>query len=145
MFGDTITLFNFHEPTSMWYAHTISGCDCGITAANTATTQNGITKSDNSTLIIPCSSDKVITTVDSEAEYCTPKKYTLLSDPENYITFQPETDFFVVGEYNGSSSVSDEDYEDGFYDYINSESDDVFMVASAAFYGMIPHFEIGGR
>ena len=180
MFNDTITLFTFLESSGMWYPHIISGCDCGVAKSATATALSGTTRADTSTLIIPCSSAKIIVTQAGEEKYISPKEYAKLANPMGYITFRPETDFFLLGardikddngengktfeepvqtgsdlritsmffnyasnEYN--QPISDDDYDSGLYDYLNSENDDIFMITSAEFFGAIPHFELGGR
>lgn len=61
------------------------------------------------------------------------------------ITFNPDGDFFVQGEWDGGI-VSDADYgPDGFYSHMNRTHDYVFAVSSVAMYSVIPHFEIMGK
>lgn len=61
------------------------------------------------------------------------------------ITFNPDGDFFIQGEWTGGI-VSDADYgPDGFYSHMNRTHDYVFAVSSVARYSVIPHFEIMGK
>lgn len=55
-------------------------------------------------------------------------------------------DFFMLGEWEGDSPISDEEYGvKGFYDYVNSLYDYVFAITSVGGpYTVIPHFEIMG-
>ena len=53
-------------------------------------------------------------------------------------------DFFYLGEYS-EEPISDEDYMEGFYDYMNSTFDGVFAITSVAKLDLIPHFEITGK
>lgn len=65
----------------------------------------------------------------------------------NYLTFKSgkDFDFFMAGEYP-EDVVDDNDYSEGFYDYINSHYDEVYVISSASNpYSLIPHFEIMGR
>ena len=52
-----------------------------------------------------------------------------------------------MGDYtaDADSSIPDTDYDGGFYHAMNTGRDSVYAVTSAAFFPLIPHFEIGGR
>lgn len=144
MFNDTITVFNLNN--GMWYSHVIRNTDAvGIIHGATNTAVNGTTKSDNAVVLINSTIDKHIQTDEGLLPYTAPKSYAALENGNNAITFQPQTDFIVLGEHYYNNPINDDDYETGFYDYINSTLDDVYLIVSAAFYGLIPHFEIGAR
>lgn len=51
-------------------------------------------------------------------------------------------DFFWEGEW--TETVNDEDYPNGFFDYMKKNHDMVFAITSVARYSVIPHFEIMG-
>lgn len=51
-------------------------------------------------------------------------------------------DFFIVGEYDDTEPIADNDFDDGFYDYMNRQLDEVYAVTSVAMYGLIPHLEV---
>ena len=66
------------------------------------------------------------------------------------ITFNPSTDFFMAGEWNGDNPVDDADYTDrryeGFYAFMNVEKDFIYLISSVGGpYEVIPHFEIMGK
>ena len=41
--------------------------------------------------------------------------------------------------------LTDDDYDEGLYHALNAERDGIYLISSAGFYGLLPHFEIGGR
>lgn len=54
-------------------------------------------------------------------------------------------DFFYLGEWIDEQPISDNDYTDGFYNYMNERYDYVFAITSVGGpYSVIPHFEIMG-
>lgn len=142
MFSDTITLFNLNH--GMWYPHIIRGVDAvGIISGSNATALNGTTKADSGTILIQTSTSKVINADHSLKPYVSPKAYNILASGIDAITFQPQTDFIMMGEYESTEPVNDDDYDAGFYDEMNSRYDNVYQIVSAVFYSLIPHFEIG--
>lgn len=142
MFSDTITLFNLHNGS--WFPHIIHGVDAaGITDGASATALNGTTKSDNGSILIQTSNSKVINVDKTLLPYVSPKAYAALENGADAVTFQPQTDFIYMGEYENAEPINDDDYEAGFYDYVNSRRDGVYKIISAVFYSLIPHFEIG--
>lgn len=175
MYHSVVTVFNFHEKTSMWYPTVFKGTHLIEAVAETATRDSGRTNSDAVELIIPVQQDRSVNTiiydpylvVDNEGNhlvgedqkklsykdpetkatstYIGPKGYANLEDPDGYFTFKPETDFMVVGNYASGAPVDDDDYDEGFYHAMNDAQDGVYMITSAVFYGLLPHFEIGGR
>ena len=83
-------------------------------------------------------------------QYILPKEYSKIpaEDIAQYLTFKSgsEFDFFYVGEWDGNGPVADENYKKGFYDYMNSQYDNVFAISTASgAYDLIPHFEILGK
>ena len=145
MFGDTITVFNFKG--GYYYPHVLHGVDAvGISDGATATAQSGNTNSDMGTVLIQSNASKIIAADNSVLPYVSPKAYEALADGvESVITFQPQTDFILIGEYESTEPIYDDDYETGFYDDINSTRDGVHQIVTAVFYELIPHFEIGVR
>ena len=51
MYQDTITLFNYHETTGMWYPTVFNGVDLGVNKASNST-KDGKNNNDAVTLII---------------------------------------------------------------------------------------------
>lgn len=145
MYQNTITLFNYHAMSGLWYASVFSGTDLGARDVSDLT-KNGDNSDDRITAIIHCTKDKVFTTSDGIEKRCVgAKEYTKCDNPSEVITFNPGHDFIYDGEYPDLKPVSDDDYESGFYHAINEEYDGVYMVTSASFYDLLPHFEIGGK
>lgn len=57
-------------------------------------------------------------------------------------------DFFMIGEWryiNPDVPENDNDYPEGFFQYMKDEYDDVYAITSCSMYSVIPHFEIAGR
>ena len=144
MYSDTITLFNFHN--DMWFPHVIWGVDAvGISSGAGATALNGTTKTDSGVILIQSSSNKVINADNTLKYYAPPKEYAALENVKNTVTFQPQKDFIILGKYESTEPIADDDYVAGFYDEMNSRYDTVYQIVSAVFYSLIPHFEIGVR
>lgn len=145
LFQDVITIFNFHEKTGKWYPTVITNAHIIATKANTHGT-NGVTNADTVSLQITSNVAQNVSTVDGSVKsYTPPREYATTDTPANYITFTPECDFFIVGKWDDLTPIDDDEYDEGLYSALNAEQDRVYMVSSAVFYSLIPHFEIGGR
>lgn len=174
MYRKTITLFNYHGETDSWYTTVFIGADL-IENSGANATRQGETNSAAVDLIVHVQRDKKADTIvykpkriaDAEGnilvsgedsfiiygdpvlhadkQYAGPKAYAAIENPRNYFTFTPESDFFIVGNYYSDAPISDADFEDGLYSAMNAAHDGVYMITSAAFYSLLPHFEIGGR
>ena len=54
-------------------------------------------------------------------------------------------DFFMLGEYGSTEPIADDNYTEGFYNYLNNEYDYVFAITSVGGqYTTIPTFQIMG-
>ena len=144
MYQNVITIFNFHESSGKWYPAVIRNTDLLVNKSSGSTT-SGKTNADTVELIIRCSTDKRITTADGPKSYTGPKEYAKCDTPAEHITFKPECDFIYDGEWPELVPISDDGYDSGLYHAMNDEYDGIYMITSAAFYGLLPHFEIGGR
>lgn len=133
MFDREITLFNLHG--KKWYTTLFTGVQMNAVSAKTATT-HGLNNGDTVEIIInlPC-----------EGEYVEPKAYAALSDPAGYFTFAPGSSFIVAGNHMEDEQLEQDDYEQELYHELNTALDGVYMVTSAVYYSLIPHFEIVGR
>lgn len=150
MYKDTITLFN-RCPNRIngdrWYPVVIHDVDV-ITDKASIVKAMGVDTGDNTKLHIKYSvdNDRIIV---AEKTYILPKEYTKMSpaEVENFITFKSgkDFDFFYVGEWQGNEPIADDDYNDGFYDYMNSEYDNVYAITTVGKYSLLPHFEILGK
>lgn len=50
----------------------------------------------------------------------------------------------MSGKY-GDSPVNDDDYPDGFFEYMKGTYDDVYNITTVDVFKTIPHFEVGGK
>lgn len=145
MHDQTITLFNYSDSENAWRVTVIDGCYFYVTSALLPST-NGLGNSDNSCLIIYTEKDASI----NGLKYLKPKEYQR-SDKAGCFTMKPETDFFLCGAWEGFEDeipqlISDDEFENGFYDFMNDNYDDVLMIQSAVHYSsLIPHFEVVGK
>ena len=148
MYSDTVTIFNRYESRlgDMWYPTVLHGVN--VMADRSAIVQKyGEESKDNAVLNVQYDmAENDIKIVGKN--YLTPKAWDQQTNdllPET-ITFSPgeKFDFFFVGEWS-EDPISDDDYENGFYDYMNSAYDGVYAITSAAKLTVIPHFEITGK
>lgn len=144
MYQDTITVFNFHRASGFWYPSIITGTDL-LAAKSSSHATEGISNADDVDIIVHCTAAKVIATSDGGKSYIGPKEYEKCGDPGRHITFTPESDFIYNGAWSDLTPINDDEYDEGLYHALNDEHDGVYMISSAAFYGLLPHFEIGGR
>jgi hypothetical protein len=140
MFDCKVTLFNYHAKTKKWYTTVFAGVDLLAADAKQATPK-GETNGSSVDLLINVMPDKSY----EGKQYMGPKAYAATVTPADCFTFTPETDFFMEGDYSMAEPVSEDDYESGYYHEMNNVHDGVHMVVSAAYFPLIPHFEIGGR
>lgn len=144
MYQNTITVFNYHKQTGFWYPSVISGADL-IAAKSSNHSADGINNADTVDIIVHCTAAKVITTSAGGKSYTGPKEYAGCATPESLITFTPECDFIYDGTWPDLTPIDDDEYDEGLYHALNDAHDGMYMIASAAYYGLLPHFEIGGR
>ena len=148
MFADTVTVFNRYVSRlgDMWYPTVIHGVNLLIDKA-AIMAKYGAESKDNAILNVRyhiLDNTKMV----GNKPYFPPKEWERQTNdklPET-ITFTSgvDFDFFMLGEYPTIEPISDDDYIDGFYNYVNDEYDFVFAITSVAQYSAIPHFEIMG-
>lgn len=143
MYRDKITLFNRLSTADgdLWYASIIEA-DVNIDRA-AMIAKYGETAKDVAKIHVRFSDDPCGKHI-GQYEYVLPKSW---SGQANTITFKggQAFDFIVVGEISVSSPVSDNDYTQGYYEYMNAQYDNVFAIDSVAEYSVIPHLEIMAR
>lgn len=153
MYDKTVTVFNFYSSKtaglSYWYPHILSCVDL-ITDHGAMLKKYGPDSSDNAALHIAYTPDGDKVTVQrsdgAAVPWLPPKAWAaqVNDDLPGSITFGPE-DFFWQGEWT-SGMVVDDDYRNGFYQYMNSNRDNVYKITSVGGpYTVIPHFEILGK
>ena len=152
MHDQTITLLNCHEQDGVrrWYPTVFSGVTLSEVRANTATANAGTVSADTVEVLLPVSADQ--SSADGNGavrQYVGPKAYAALENPAGFFTFTPQEDFFAIGDlsaaYDFPAADEAEDSFHGFYHAVNQSRDGVYQVTSAAFFSLIPHFEIGGK
>lgn len=143
MYRDKITLFNRLSTADgdLWYA-SILDADVNIDKA-AMISKYGETSKDVAKIHLRITQDANGKHIGAY-NYVLPKAW---SGQSNTITFKggQNFDFIVVGEISVSSPVSDNDYTQGYYEYMNAQYDNVFAIDSVAEYSVIPHLEIMAR
>lgn len=135
MYKDTVTLFN--RKGTHWIASVLTGVDLNADRSAIIRTQ-GAESSDVAKLHIKSRGNKV-----GNYTYLLPKEYEALAQVTNEITLRSgnDFDFIYVGGW-ANRTVNDNDYTDGFYDYMRSHYDEVYAISSVAKYSVIDHFEV---
>lgn len=150
MYDKTITVFNKYvnqKDEIFWYPTVIKGVQL-IVDKSANIEKTGLDTADTATLhvLYRISSDgKVV----SDKKYLEPKKWAKqINDMLGHTVTFASGDFFIEGEYD-ERLISDEDYQSrrdgGFYDYMNKNHDNVFLITNVGTYTLIPHLEIGGK
>lgn len=151
MYLDTVTLFNFYSSSlgDMWYPTIIHNANLMIDKASIVA-KYGAESKDNAILNIHYQTvDGQIMVADKP--YFPPKEWERQTNdklPET-ITFSDgdDSDFFMLGDYGSTEPILDDDYRDGFYEYMEKNYDYVFTITAVAKFSSstIPHFEIMGK
>jgi len=145
MFDKTITLFNYSKATDGWFKTVIENVDCIVDEALSPSTR-GMNDEYSADIKIQANPDKsIVAKGGSTKTYVGPKIYAADSAPSGKFTFTPELDFIMIGDYSSLVLSAESTYDTGLYDAMNSQYDDVYIIKKAVFYGLLPHFEVGGR
>lgn len=142
MYDTTLTLFNYHKATNLWYTTVFHGADVIATHGADSSVQ-GIQNKDAVDIIIRTNALQIAVTPTGAKQYLRPKEYAVCGTPENSFTFTPQTDFIVVGDC-GVKEPLEEGEDCGLYHRMNDTHDEVYLIQTAAYYSLLPHFEIGG-
>lgn len=141
MYRDTVTLFNYYN--GKWYPTVLNNVDLNADRA-AILARYGATSSDRARLHVTYQ-----LTADGEIniggnKYVKPENY---SGEAGTITFASGNlfSFFSSFAWDGEAVISDDAYMQGFYNYLNSLSGEVYAVSSVAMYSVIPHFEVMGK
>ena len=139
MFTDTVTIFNHHEDkkngVSMWYPTVLDGVELQV-AKGINVSKSGNDNADSASLHIRINAD-------IRKAYKKPKEYKALEEKQGYFTLKPD-DFFMEGRYD-NTPVDEEEYPDGFFEYMKKTYDDVYNITTVDTFKVIPHFEVGGK
>ena len=148
MYSDTVTIFNRYESRlgDMWYPTVLRGVNF-MSDRSAIVQKYGEQSKDNAVVNVRYDDVNGKAFVDGK-EYFQPKEWDRQTNDRlsETITFTPgeKFDFFYIGEYS-KEPISDDDYMEGFYDYMNSTFDGVYAITSVAKLDLIPHFEITGK
>lgn len=148
MYSDTVTVFNRYRSRlgDMWYPTVLSDVNLNIDKANIVA-RYGEESKDTCVLNVRYKNVNGTKVVDGKP-YLLPKEWDAQTNDKlaSTITFTSgeDFDFFFVGEYP-TEPIADDDYMDGFYNYMNDRYDQVFAISSVSEFSVIPHLEITGR
>ena len=149
MYNDTITLFNRYSNREgdTWYPTVIRNVNVNVDRA-AIIAKYGAQSADSAVLNVSYSlrtKNKIV----AGKLWLAPKEWGEQPNDElaNFLTFTGGNafDFFYIGEWQDTAPISDNDYNEGFYTYMNTRYDNVFAVTSVGMYTVIPHFEILGK
>ncbi len=144
MYDKSITLFCFNKEQGKWYPYVLNDVDFGANkGVNTSAT--GDTDSDRIIVLVKSDKRKKIITESEIISYLPPKEYQKTLKPQKHFTFTPGKDFICDGIYEDLSAVTDDEYESGFYHYMNKIRDGVYLITSADFFSLLPHFELEAK
>lgn len=164
IYAQTVTVFTripakYGNPT-MWVPTVIEGVHLIVSKSSTWSS-NGGKNADNAKLHVRYkheSGECVITCApdlggygDTEKVWHEPKAWRRAPDGEKEITFShgenDDFDFFVEGAITEfTEPIIDDNFERvGFYGYMNSMYDNVFVITGVQKFNLIPHFEITAR
>ena len=145
MFDRTITLYNYRKSERIWYGTVINGCTL-VATESSSDSARGVGSTSSVNIHVHTKPDRTVLSASGGVKVVVPsKEYQSLATVVDEITFTPEVDFIVVDRAMENLVETDEDYENGFYHYVNNTIDNVFMVTNATWYNLIPHFVVGGR
>lgn len=142
MYQDTITIFNrvTGDAGDTWHPTILTGVNLNVDRA-AILAKYGAESQDNAILHIRYQTlDGAILV--GEKQWMLPK---LWNAEDGTLTFSANGDFFWQGEWESETPVSDMDYRDGFYSWMNKTHDNVFAITAVARYSVIPHFEVMGK
>ena len=140
MFDGIITLFNYRDSDGTWATSLFQNVDV-IELEGSVATKQGAGNDDNVEIILDVDQSQQV----AGKQYVKPKQYQALDDVSGHFTFTPEVDFIVVGDYTSDNPIIDDDYDEGLYHAMNHEHDGVYMITSATWFSLLPHFEMTGR
>ena len=147
MYNDTVTLFNRYarRDGGVWYPTVLHGVDLNVDKA-AILAKYGPESNDTARLHVKYRTENGSVYV-GEKLWLPPKEWDrqtndVMADSLTFSSDGVDFDFIWVGEWT-DGIVNEADYGiDGFYNYMNSHHDFVFMISSVARYSVIPHFEI---
>ena len=148
MYNDTVTVFNRYVDSfgnTIWHPHVISEANL-IVDKSVIASKYGSQSNDNAVLNLKYSYLENAIIVGNK-QFLFPKEWEKQTNDRlsETITFNSgnEFDFFILGNYFSQDPIFDE--YGTFFDEMQKEYDNVFVITSVSKYDVIPHFEILGR
>lgn len=142
MYKDTITLFNYFESkqtdTYLWFPTVLHNVDLNLDKA-AILAKTGEKSQDNAILHVRIQN--------GSKPWIPPIEWgkQVRDDLRETLTFK-SGDFFWHGEWPGTDPINNDDYLEGFDDYMVKKYDYVFRITSVdGPFTVIPHLEILGR
>lgn len=139
MFTDVVTIFNYHgdkkNASAYWYPTVLEGVELQV-GKGINISKSGNESADSAKLHIKINAD-------IQKAYKKPKEYSALDDKVGCFTLKPD-DFFMDGAFD-NTPINEEDYPNGFFEYMKSKYDDVYNITTVDVFKTIPHFEVGGK
>lgn len=149
MYSETITLFNrYHSRLGdIWYPHILHNVNLIVDKASIMA-KYGAETTDKASLHVKYSNNDGIL-IDG-INYLPPMEWKKLTNDKlaEYITFNSDSnyfDFFILGEYEGTEPIVDDNYLDGFFSHMEEETECYAITSVSSPYKVIPHFEIMAR
>lgn len=149
MYNDTVTLFCRYESRlgDTWYPSVLHNVHFNMDKA-AIIAKYGAESKDKAVLNVRYKKDATDIYVGNKM-WLPPKEWDKQTNDKlsETITFTDgqSFDFFYLGEWENEEPIADDDYIDGFYNYMNKLYDYVFAITSIGGpYSVIPHFEIMG-
>jgi hypothetical protein len=148
MYTDTITVFNRKDSRlgDTWYPTILRNVNLNIDRAAIAKVY-GAESADTCLLgikYVALNGEKYI----GQKRYLLPKEWDsqVRDELAETITFTAGEgfDFFIEGEYD-ETPVNDDDYTEGFFEYMKRNYDRVYSITSVSEFSVIPHIEITGK
>lgn len=144
LYKQTVTLFNrvYEGDNLVWYPTVLHDVHLIVDRSIIISTY-GEQSADNAKLHVRYTGDAVI----EGKTWMPPKQFRREGSPDANITFAfgDDFDFFVAGEYGNLSPVNDDNYRNGFFNYMNKTYDEVFAISNVSKFNLLPHFEIVAR
>lgn len=149
LYQDTITLFNRRvvSGTYEWHATVLRGVHFIVQRGLIVATY-GESSTDNAQLNVRYTKQGNEIVIQDKV-YVMPMEWRRLSEDEiaDHITFTggEEFDFIYGGVWDGDKVVYDDEFDSGFFNYMNSNYDEVFAITNVSQFNFIPHFEITAK
>lgn len=148
MYSDTVTVFNRYRSRlgDMWYPTVLFNVNLNIDRASIVS-RYGENAKDNAVLNVKYKNIGKFKVIEGKP-YILPKEWSEQVNDAlgSTVTFADGEyfDFFIEGMYP-EQPIADDDYENGFFDYISEKYDHVFAITSVSEFSVIPHLEITGK